>query len=836
MTIEIPETGLPVEEVLPRLVQILEVGNRAVLQAPPGAGKTTTVPLWLLRLTALDGKKIIMLEPRRLAARAAARRMADLLGEEVGETVGYRIRLDTRVGAKTRIEVVTEGILTRMLQEDPDLSEVGALIFDEFHERNLNTDLGLALALQSQEILRDDLRLVVMSATLDTERVADLLGGAPVVQSDGRMFPVETRYFGRFTQKRVEGPTADCLKTILQQEQGDILVFLPGAGEINRTATALKSVVPADTVVLPLYGNLSQQEQDRALFPDREGRRKIVLATDIAETSLTIEGVRVVVDAGLARSPIFDPNSGMSRLETRRVSRASADQRRGRAGRMGPGICYRLWSEAEDRGLLPHAEPEIAVADLAALALELAKWGVTDLQELHWMTPPPDGLMGQARDLLTALGGIDDEGRILPLGLQMVRLPLHPRLAAMVIKAAEIGEQGLACDLAALLSERDFVPRNREFPNSDIRHRLVRMNAARQGRDKDVRIRQIMRNADDLRRRMKAGREPGAVEAVGIVLAFGYPDRIGELRKKSARNYRLSGGRGAVLPENDALQGEPYLVVADLEGRGRDAQIYLAAAITYSDLMDRFEQDIRTETRVFWDDQKEKIIALEERKIGALVLDETRIKSPPADLVAKALCDLVRGKQMRILPWSPASRGLIDRVAFARKHDAKPGGWPDFSDPVLLDSLEDWLMPYLAGKTTLSDLERLDLYEILKGSLSWEQQEALDRFAPAFFEAPTGSRLRLDYSDPDIPVLAVRIQEMFGQAEGPVVADGSIAVSIHLLSPARRPAQITRDLGGFWKNSYTAVKKDLKGQYPKHYWPDDPMVAEPTARAKPRKG
>lgn len=830
------QTNLPIEEILPDLLSALNESNSVVLQAPPGAGKTTMVPLCLLGLNDLDGKKILMLEPRRLAARAAARRMADLLGENVGETVGYRIRLDTKVGPKTQIEVVTEGILTRRLQEDPELRGVGVVIFDEFHERSLQTDLGLALTRQCQEILRDDLKIVIMSATLNTERVADLLEKAPIIKSEGRQFPVETRFSEKPVKGRIEGPLANWISEIAESELGDILVFLPGAGEISRTISALSAYAKKKGIsLLPLFGNLSQKDQDKALFPNTEGQRKIVFATDIAETSLTIEGIRIVVDAGLARSPRFDPNSGMSRLETRRVSRASADQRRGRAGRLGPGLCYRFWTLAEDRGLIPHSDPEIASADLSSMALELAKWGVKDVSELAWMTEPPAGLLGQATDLLQNLGAIDTERNITPLGLKMVRLPLHPRLARMIVMADGIGGGGLACDIAALLSDRDILKTDRDAPNSDIRSRLEILNRSRSGDNTRPELKRLIRSADDLRRRFNAGKKASSLANVGTILAFAYPDRIGELRAGSKTNYRLSGGRGAILMNNDKLQSEPYLVVADLDGKGRDARIYLAAPISYKELIEQFNADVEISERVYWDAEKERVIALEETKIGALVLDSKRLKNPSPDSVSRALLGVVRAKSMRNLPWSEGAASIIQRVEFTRYHDQKASDWPDFSEDWLLANLEEWLLPFMAGKNSLSDLQSLKLEEILVSMLSWEQQQHLKQYAPARFAAPTGSAIRIDYSNKDSPVLAVRLQEMFGQADVPPLASGKVPVSIHLLSPARRPAQITQDLAGFWKNSYAAVKKDLKGQYPRHFWPDDPMEAEPTARPKPRK-
>ncbi|MCG8492991.1 MAG: ATP-dependent helicase HrpB, partial [Sneathiellales bacterium] len=569
MSITVPSTDLPVEDILPRLLEELRQSNTVILQAPPGAGKTTTVPLWLLKET---DKKIIMLEPRRLAARAAATRMASLLGEKVGQTVGYRIRLDTKISKETRIEVVTEGILTRMLQTDPELEEIGLLIFDEFHERNLQTDLGLALARQSQDILRDDLKLLIMSATLDADQLSRLLG-APTVTSEGRQHPVETRFLDRPVQGRIEASLAREVEALCDLEKGDLLVFLPGAGEISRTLSHLADYAKKKDIALyPLFGNLSQKEQDKALFPDPEGRRKIVCATDIAETSLTIEGIRIVVDSGLSRIPLFDPNSGMSRLETKKISRASADQRRGRAGRLGPGLCLRMWTAAQDRGLVPHSSPEISVADLSSLALDLAKWGVVDAEELDWLTPPPEGLLAQAKDLLTTLGALKGDGNLSALGEEIVRLPLHPRLATMIVKAREKNLVPLACDMAALLSERDILKNQSESKNADLLFRLEQLNKSRRGGEKRPEIRRVLRNSDDLRRRFKAGKEPQEIGEAGLLLAFAYPDRIGQLRKNSKTVYRLSGGRGASLDVGDKLSGAPFIVVADLDGKGRDAR------------------------------------------------------------------------------------------------------------------------------------------------------------------------------------------------------------------------------------------------------------------------
>ncbi|WP_051548208.1 ATP-dependent helicase HrpB [Sneathiella glossodoripedis] len=578
MHVTIPKTGLPVEDVLPELLDHLSKQNVAVLQAPPGAGKTTTVPLWLLQLQSLENRKIIMLEPRRLAARAAAVRMAGLLGEAVGQTVGYRIRYENKVSSQTRIEVVTEGILTRKLQSDPELSDTAVVIFDEFHERSLNSDLGLALMRQTQEFLREDLKVLVMSATLDAEGIAKLLGNAPIVTSQGKLFPVETRYIERTPKGRYEGILSNWITDILHEEpSGDMLVFLPGAGEINRVSSNLSAKSElADFAIHTLFGNLSQKQQDKALSPDPKGRRKIVLATDIAETSLTIDGVRIVVDTGLSRKPFFDPNSGMSRLELKRISRASADQRRGRAGRQQAGVCYRMWSAAEDRGLIPYSEPEIAVADLSSLALELAKWGVTDVSELAWLTEPPEGLLSQGREVLRSLGALDKTDKITKLGSRIVNLPLHPRLASMIVKCEFSDDLALACDMAALLSERDILPKNRDGSNADLRKRLQLLENARSQSARNPALGAVLKNSADIRKRFRVNSDQLVnLSNAGLVLSLAYPDRIGEKRKGKSVSYRLSGGRGAALAERDELAGEPYLVVADLDGKGRDATIRL---------------------------------------------------------------------------------------------------------------------------------------------------------------------------------------------------------------------------------------------------------------------
>jgi len=829
-------TPLPIDSVLPDIARALAGASGLVLQAPPGAGKTTRVPLALLDEGWLAGSRIIMLEPRRLAARAAAARMADTLGEAVGQSVGYRIRFESKVGPTTRIEVVTEGILTRMLQDDPSLPGVGLVIFDEFHERSLNADLGLALCLEAQNALRDDLKLLVMSATLDGGPVAKLMG-VPVVTSEGRAFPVETRFLARPEPRRFADAVTQAVAQALREEDGDVLVFLPGAGEIRRVEGQLAEHPAARGVTIaPLYGDLKQEEQDRAIRPG--SGRKVVLATAIAETSLTIDGVRVVVDGGQMRQPRFDPASGMTRLVTLPVSRASADQRRGRAGRTAPGMCYRLWSEAEDRALQPFTPPEITEADLAPLALDLAQWGVNDANELAWLDAPPAAALAQARELLGELGAVDGQGRMTAHGRAMNRLSMHPRLAHMVLRARELSLGGLACDLAALLGERDIVRAERGFRDSDLR---LRLDALREGfashhglsvdRGGVARARQA---AKDWRRRvgLKPGEENGESRDAGLVLAFAYPDRIARRRPGGEPRYALSGGSGAFFADPEPLSAEEWLVAAELDGDRREARIFLAAPLTKADIEEHFADSIREQASVAWDRREEVVQARRQRRLFALVLDEARLDKVPPDQLAAAMVDGIRAMGLACLPWTDELMKFRERVAFLRKVEGE--AWPDLSDQALLDGLEEWLAPYLAGITRRAHLQRLDLAQALRGMLDWESARKLDDQAPTHVTVPSGSRVPIDYSG-EIPVLAVRLQEMFACADTPRIAGGKVALLLHLLSPARRPVQVTQDLASFWANAYKAVKADLKGQYPKHWWPDDPMQAEPTARAKPRK-
>ena len=874
--IDLPATGLPIEPVLPALRDALRAGTSAVLQAPPGAGKTTLVPLALADEPWLGGRKVVMLEPRRLAARAAAHRMTQLLGERVGETAGYRIRMETRVGPATRIEVVTEGVLTRMLQHDPALEGVGMVIFDEFHERSLHADLGLALTLQSRAVLRDDLRVLVMSATLDGQRIAALLGDAPIVTSEGRAWPVEMRFLPRRAEERVEPRAARAVRQALAAEPGDVLVFLPGAGEIRRVQEMLSAdELPADVRVLPLFGNLSQQEQDEAIRPSPPGRRKVVLATSIAETSLTIEGVRVVVDAGLIRVPRFSPRTGMTRLETVAVSRASADQRRGRAGRLAPGVCWRLWTEAEDAALQPHRPPEILEADLAPLALELAAWGVSDPAELQWLDPPPAAAFAQARELLAELGALERRvmvmeegdalaglrrrrhppsivalpvdagsgataeelagGAITPHGRAMAALPLHPRLAHMLLRGRELRLGATACDLAALLAERDLLRGEGRAPDADVRLRLAALRRERGAPGYSVdraALHRVQAEARDLRRHLSVS--PGDVDddAAGVLLALAYPDRIAQRRPGGGGRYLLRNGRGAAFADAQSLAAEPYLVAAELDDAGREGRIAIAAPLGVEEVERHFGEQIVTDDVVAWDAAAGAVRTRRTERLGALVLREAPLAEADPELVAAALLEAVRQEGIASLGWTKASAQLRERIAFLHHHDPS---FPDVSDDALEATLAEWLGPHLQGLRKMEEVRRIDPGAALEALLAWPQRRALDELAPTHAQVPSGSRIPVDYGDAAAPVLAVRLQEIFGWTETPRIAGGRVPLTLHLLSPAHRPVQVTRDLASFWRAGYFEVRKDLRGRYPKHVWPDDPLAAQATARAKPRR-
>jgi len=838
--------SLPIVAALPELGAALDAARQVVLEAPPGAGKSTVVPLAILDAAWLGDGRIVMLEPRRIAARAVAERMAGLLGEDSGERVGYRTRLATRVGPRTRLEVVTEGILTRMLQRDPALEGVACVVFDEFHERNLQGDLGLALALECQRHLRPDLRLLVMSATLDGEALARLLGAARFVRAPGRMFPVETIYSAATADasQPIALRVAHRVRAALDEHEGDALAFLPGAGEIRRARVALEGTLPADRfAILPLYGDLAAGEQDAALRPDARGRRKIVLATNIAETSLTIDGVRIVVDAGLERRPRFDPATGMSRLETLRISRASAEQRRGRAGRTAPGVCYRLWTETAHASLLPQAPAEILEADLAPLALELACWGAPDPRSLAWLDPPPAAPLAQARDLLERLEALGPEGRVTELGREMATLGVHPRLGHMILRARSLGLASLACSVAALLSERDPLRADAGASDPDLRLRLDALRghplppgvtADRGGLHRVERIaRQIERQLARL-----PGRPPPTQssvdegDAVGLLLAFAYPDRIGRAREPTRGRYALSGGRGAVLGGPAALARAEYIAVAALDAGEREARIQLAAPLRLDLLLEHFCHAMEDSTRVEWDARSETVAARRLRCLGQLVLEDRPLPDPGPQARAAMLAG-IRSLGLRCLPWTRDLEQWRARVAFARAQDPDGGpGWPDVSDAALLASAESWLGLWLEGITRREQLARLDLRGALHGLLDWNAQRRLDAFAPTHLAVPSGSRVAIDYSS-GVPTLAVRLQEVFGLAASPRVADGRVPVTLELLSPARRPVQVTRDLESFWSRGYHEVRKELKGRYPRHYWPEDPREAVATRRVRP---
>ena len=809
-------TDLPVDEALPRLKEALAGRNAAVLVAPPGAGKTTRVPLALLDAPWLGGRRIVMQEPRRLAARAAARRMAATLGEAVGETVGYRVRFDSKVGPRTRIEVVTDGLFLRMLQDDPSLDGIGCVIFDELHERGLDSDLSFALVREAQTALREDLRVVAMSATLDPGPVAERLGGAAVVESAGRMFPVVTRHLDREAAGRIEDTVAIAIRRALDEESGSALVFLPGVGEIRRVEERLQGLGP-NIDIAPLYGDLSAQDQDRAIAPSPPGRRKVVLATAIAETSLTIEGVRIVIDSGLMRVPRFSPRSGMTRLETVRVSQASADQRRGRAGRLEPGVCYRLWTAEAERGLLPFTPPEILDADLAPLALELAAWGVGDAAGLPWLTPPPAASLAAARSLLADLGAIDDSDAITPHGRAMARLGQHPRLAHLVLKGRALGQGKVAALLVAILGERDFLRLPPGQRDADLRHRV---DIALSGKAP----RQIL----EVARRLTQGKDSDS-SMTGALLALAYPDRIGRRRAGTAGRYLLSGGRGAALSEGDPMANEEFLVVADLDGATQDSRIFLAAPITAGEIEDLYADRIVAEEIVRWSPRDGAVLARRRRRLAALLLEDKPLQKPDAEKLKAAMIDGIRQLGSRALPWSDDLARWRERVAFMRSHDES---WADLSDAPLLASLEEWLGPFLDGVSRRDHLARVDLAAALKALVPWDRQRDLDRLVPTHIEVPSGSHVAVDYSNPAEPSLSVRLQEMFGLSDTPRIAGGKVALTVHLLSPARRPVQVTRDLASFWASGYQSVKSELKGRYPRHYWPDDPLIAEPTARVR----
>ncbi|MCU6707225.1 ATP-dependent helicase HrpB [Paenibacillus sp. J5C_2022] len=821
---------LPIDHVLPELLAALSSSNNAVLLAEPGAGKTTRVPLALLQASWLRGQRIMMLEPRRLAARAAAQYMARELGETVGERVGYRVRLDTKVGPRTVIEVVTEGVLTRMLQEDQALDGVGVILFDEFHERHLHGDLGLALALQSQQLLREDLRLVVMSATLEAEPIAALLQHAPVIRCEGRLFPVKTHYVEGDKKTPLASRMGRCIQSALNSHEGDVLAFLPGVREIRQTSRWLASAgLPANVQIRELYGSMPLQQQAEAVAVCMDGRRKVVLTTSIAESSITVDGVTVVIDSGLMRVSRFSPKSGMSGLETVSVSKASADQRRGRAGRLMPGTCYRLWREEEHRYLADQNAPEMLSADLSSLALELSIWGIANPAELDWVTPPPMAAYGQAADLLQRLGAMKTSGQPTAEGRLIARLGVHPRLGAMLLSAKSIDDLRSACELAALLSDRDILPHER---NVDMELRLDKL---RRDSNRDPALQRITAAAGHLERivleaeRMKKERD--GLRSIGVLLAAAYPDRIAQ--RRSDGRLLLAVGRGAVMPVEQPLSASPYVVACELDDAGAEGRVLLAAALSQEEIDAELTAYIRDSEHMYWDEQAAAVRASRKRMLGAIVLSEHPLNQPDRDRISEVLLHIVRQKGWGFLPMKGKAQSLLERMQLMARSGRTE--WSRMTREALLASADEWLKPHLYGLKSRADLQQLRMADLLSGLLTWEHRKMLDEQAPTHLTAPSGSRIPIDYSNPDQPVVAVRLQELFGMTETPRLAGGTIPLTIHLLSPAQRPVQVTSDLKSFWSDAYFEVKKDLKGRYPKHYWPDNPLTAIATNRAKPRK-
>jgi ATP-dependent helicase HrpB len=857
---------LPIDAALPALTAALKRNNAAVLVAPPGAGKTTRVPLVLLGEPWVRGK-ILLLEPRRLAARAAAARMAATLGEEVGETVGLRVRFGSKVSPRTRIEVVTEGVFTRLILDDPGMENISAVLFDEFHERSLDADLGLALARDMQQGLREDLKLLVMSATIDGARVAKLLGDAPVIESAGRAFPVETRHLSRDPRDPIERPVAAAVTRALQADKGSLLVFLPGAAEIRRTAALLKERIADPAVdIHALFGALEQREQDQAIAPTPPGRRKIVLATSIAETSLTIEGVSIVIDVGLARVPRYEPDVGLTRLETVRVSRAAADQRRGRAGRTEPGICYRLWDEPQTAALEPYAQPEILAADLSGFVLDLAHWGVADPAKLAFLDPPPQPAITEARALLGELGAIDAEGRITEEGKLLRALPLPPRLARMIVDAGREGAGSLAAEVAVVLTERGLGGND-----IDLRHRVDALRRERSQRAQTARDMAKRwaasaftsplegevgersetgggskeKTPPSLTLPLKGGgnapskgggekmRQRGEGEiSIGALLALAYPDRIAKNRGGGTHAFLLANGRGAQVDPTSPLSREPFLAVAELAGKAAQSRILLATPITLAEIEARFAERIESREEVFFDKASAALRGRRSRRLGAILLNDQAIPVAAGEDSANVLADGIKQIGLDRLPWTKALTQWRDRVTFLRQSEGDE--WPDLSDAALASTLRDWLAPFLFGKTSLTQISADELAAALEALLPRVLQRRLEREAPTHFAAPSGSRVAIDYTE-EGPTISIRVQELFGLDRHPAIANGKIPLIVELLSPAQRPVQITRDLPAFWRGSYAAVKSEMRGRYPKHPWPDDPTTAPATRRAKPRK-
>ena len=818
------DTPLPIDDVLGEITSTLARSNTAVLVAPPGAGKTTRVPLALLDQPWAANKKIIVLEPRRIAARAAAERMAQTLGEKAGETVGYRVRFGSKISRSTRIEVVTEGIFSRQILGDPELNGVAAVLFDEFHERSLDADLGLALARDAQQGLREDMRILVMSATLDGARVAKLLGDAPVIASEGRAFPVETRYLGRKPDVQLERQMADAIASALRADAGSVLAFFPGAAEIRRTETFLRErVSDAGIEIVPLFGALDSSVQDRAIAPAPKGTRKVVLATSIAETSLTIDGVRIVVDSGVARVPRYEPDIGLTRLETVRASRAAVDQRRGRAGRTEPGVCYRLWDEPQTASFEAYTRPEILSADLSSLVLDLAQWGVSDPSKLAFLDAPPAPALLEARALLRELNALDEAGRITPEGRSLRALALPPRLARMIVDSYRLGSGEDAAYIAAILTERGL-----GGDSADLDARLDNFR-----RDRSQRSQSAKQLAQRWAQQVAADEKLSAKDvalSTGRMLALAFPDRVA--RNRGNGSFVLANGRGASVDQTTALAKAPYIAVAELTGTAANGRILLAAPITQDEIETQFADHIETNDEITFDTSAMALRARRRRKLHAITLSELTLPVKPSADTARVLADGMVAVGIDRLPWSKPLKQWRDRVMFLRA--ASKDEWPDLSDAALAEARENWLTPALHDKTSLAGFSSGDLSDALMALLPWESRARLDREAPTHFGAPTGTSLPIDYEAEQGPTIAVRLQELFGLTTHPSIARGKIPLVLELLSPAHRPVQVTRDLPGFWRGSYAAVRTDLRGRYPRHPWPEDPASAPPTRRVKPR--
>ncbi len=821
---------LPIHAVLPELQESLSKHRSVVLAAEPGSGKTTIAPLALVHEAWLGGRKIIILEPRRLAARMAAKRMSELVGDTVGGLIGYRIRFDRKISSRTKIEVVTEGILTRMIQQDPELAGVGLVVFDEFHERSIQSDLALALCLDVLA-LRDDLKMMIMSATMDTSRVSQILGGAPLISVQGRCFPVTINYLPRPSVDSLIQRTLKAINHVLAEQEGDILVFLPGAGEIK----AVQKQIDKEILCLPLYGDLPQKKQDLIFAP--VDKRRLILATPIAETSLTIEGVSAVIDAGLMKIPRFSPATGLTTLHTVPISKASADQRAGRAGRLGPGSCYRLWTMGEHHSKADFLPPEIIGADLAPLLLDVLQWGVMDPGELTWLDPPRTGSVNQARELLIQLGAIDEKGALTDIGRQIAPLPLHPRLALMLLRGREQGRGPLACQLAALLQNRDLFRGSDAAQSVDIEDRLDILRLFEQegtamvrarGADPSI-CRRILQEAKQYQRFLGIDGKPRNFQESGNLLALAYPDRISQ-KKSGSSQHLLSSGRGVLLPVGDHLHQADFLLAANVDGGKKQGRIFLGAALSRGEIISEHGHLLTREDRVVW--HENRVEAFSVLLLGSLELSREPLTAVDPAKMRQCLIDGIRQIGINCLGWQKKSRELQSRMQSA--HVWNPEGWPDVSDLGLGKDLS-WLEPYLDAITTLKQLKKIDLYPVLLSLLSWQEQQELDRLVPTHFQVPSGSKKRLLYQPGEPPILAVRLQEMFGSSATPTVMGGKVSVLVHLLSPAGRPIQVTQDLVGFWQRTYGEVRKELKGRYPKHFWPDDPLTAQATSRVRPRK-